>query len=275
MNKKCFPLNYLNNVFNFDKIFAQRKTLGNFQILAVIVFLNAVFLMPSSLFFAKIQNVPLREFYPNSFELIDTIFSEESELDNQINSTSDTSYFIEGENPEEGVLVNLSGIGDYHDRVETGLIIDKETIVIREKGLPNLTIQNPEKVDLKKYFQGNVSGKLTKTWLDQNRLSLIIGVSIILAAIFMGMHVLMISGASLLLYLAGKSKSNSIGSYKESVNFILNCMAVPTFIASGVGIIYYDILIMFAIQSGGIVITMMISFYKTRFVDSFEKLELS
>ncbi len=62
--------------------------------------------------------------------------------------------------------------------------------------------------------------------------------------------------------------------HKESVNFISNCMGLPTLIALIIGLIQFDIVVMLMIQSVGLVVMLLLAFYQTRYNDEAKKFKV-
>lgn len=80
--------------------------------------------------------------------------------------------------------------------------------------------------------------------------------------------------AALFIWFTKRNQMSEIRSYKESLSLTLLALGLPTLFAAVIGIIYFDITVMMAIQSLGMVLMIAFTFIKTRFKQTDDILEL-
>ncbi|WP_236682929.1 MULTISPECIES: DUF1189 family protein [unclassified Streptococcus] len=108
---------------------------------------------------------------------------------------------------------------------------------------------------------------LSRAWFQENRLTtslLLMSVSgLILAANF----IILLLDASGILYLTKKSNFFDFQTFKECVNFSLNCLGLPTILAALIGLLGQPIPSVITIQNMLFVLIMIWVFFKTKFRD--------
>ena len=71
------------------------------------------------------------------------------------------------------------------------------------------------------------------------------------------------------MFLAGKYSEMEVDSFKESVNMILNAMGLPVLASLIIGLFLPEITAMMSIQSMGLVVMIVLLYFKTRFSEAF------
>ena len=66
-----FPLNYVKNIWSPLKAFKNRFVLTWPMMIVVIIFLNALMVIPVTLNYAEMESFPLDEYYPTAGKLVD------------------------------------------------------------------------------------------------------------------------------------------------------------------------------------------------------------
>lgn len=258
MKYSYFPLGFFQSTINFKKMFTNKNIL-NIPLMFFIVFLlNAIFLMPSTVFLSRTQYFPIEKFYPKSFKLMDDdIANEIAKLDVEsskmviIREVTPKNYSIE--------KVIFSNSVEKTKSAATSIIYNKNLLVLKEKGLSNLIVRLPQKFNLKK----DIKKQIENLWLQQNRLLIILAGSALLSFLFLIVHLFLIFGGTFLLLLMNKGKNYRKLRFKSALNYLLNCITFPTIFSAIVGMMHYDIVVMFVIQSGGLAVNLLISTYKT------------
>lgn len=90
-----------------------------------------------------------------------------------------------------------------------------------------------------------------------------------ITAMLLIMSLFMIFGGAFFIFMAARSPFIEIDTYKEAVNLILNAMGLPSLLTMVVGLFVPEITIMMSVQTFGVVIYLVWTYYKTRFSEGF------
>ena len=102
-----------------------------------------------------------------------------------------------------------------------------------------------------------------------NRMFIVATYSFMVSGMLLLMNVLLILGTAFFMYLAGKYSEMEIDSFKESVNMILNAMGLPVFASLVLGLFLPEITTMMSVQSMGLVVMIVLLYFKTRFSEAY------
>lgn len=264
-----FPLNYLKNIWTPLTAFKNRFELNWLMSVAIMVFLNALLVIPVTLNYAEIESFPLEDYYPNAVEMIDKQAVEELKQQSfqEGELIINRSFRIKN---EFGEIVGGLSKEEREEVVQLDNFIafDKNQFIIGEEGLPTATVLYTKDFTLEGVEdEESVVTELSRQWLNQNRVLIVLFFSLLIAIILFFMLVFLVFGSALLLYFTRKGKLTTIETYKESVNLILNSLGVPTLAALAFGLIHFDLYLMVTIQTMGLVIYLFVIWYKTKFND--------
>ena len=134
----------------------------------------------------------------------------------------------------------------------------KELTRIRYQAISTESFQSKEKL----------TQAISKDWYQQNRVY--ISLFLVLGASFLfGLNFFIVSlGASLLLYITKRSRLFSFKTFKECYHFILNCLGLPTLIATVLGLFGQTMTTLITVQNILFVLYLVTIFYKTHFRDA-------
>lgn len=272
MNLKTnvFPLNYVKSIWAPLIAFKNRFKLNWLMIIVVILFLNALMVIPVTLNYAEMDSFPLEEYYPTAGALIDDeVVDELQKVDvSEGEMTIPEAFHIEN---EHGEVVGGLSIDELETQVSSPNFIafQENQLVIAEEGLPTATVLYTRDVSFGEMeTQDQVVAEITRQWFNQNRVLIVLIFSFLISTVLLFMLLFLVFGSAFLLYLTKKGHLTTITTYKESVNLILNSIGIPTFVSMLFGIFYFDLYIMVTIQTIGLVIYLIWIWYKVQFNDN-------
>lgn len=265
-----FPLNYVKNIWSPLKAFKNRFVLTWPMMIVVIIFLNALMVIPVTLNYAEMESFPLEEYYPIAASQL---------VDDQVLDEIQTVVVNEGQLsiPEPFQIENAYGevVGGLSlDEIENHIsspnfiAFQENQLIIAEEGLPTATVLYTRDVSFGEMeTKEEIVEEISRQWLNQNRVLIVLIFSFLISTFLLFMLLFLVFGSSFLLYLTKKGSLTTIKTYKESVNLILNSLAVPTFLAMLFGLFYFELYIMVTIQSLGMAAYLFWIWYKVQFND--------
>lgn len=265
-----FPLNYVKNIWSPLKAFKNRFVLTWPMMIVVIIFLNALMVIPVTLNYAEMESFPLEEYYPIAASQL---------VDDQVLDEIQTVVVNEGQLsiPEPFQVENVYGevVGGLSlDEIENHIsspnfiAFQENQLIIAEEGLPTATVLYTRDVSFGEMeTKEEIVEEISRQWFNQNRVLIVLIFSFLISTFLLFMLLFLVFGSSFLLYLTKKGSLTTIKTYKESVNLILNSLAVPTFLAMLFGLFYFELYIMVTIQSLGMAAYLFWIWYKVQFND--------
>ena len=265
-----FPLNYVKNIWSPLKAFKNRFVLTWPMMIVVIIFLNALMVIPVTLNYAEMESFPLEEYYPIAASQL---------VDDQVLDEIQTVVVNEGQLsiPEPFQVENAYGevVGGLSlDEIENHIsspnfiAFQENQLIIAEEGLPTATVLYTRDVSFGEMeTKAEIVEEISRQWFNQNRVLIVLIFSFLISTFLLFMLLFLVFGSSFLLYLTKKGSLTTIKTYKESVNLILNSLAVQTFLAMLFGLFYFELYIMVTIQSLGMAAYLFWIWYKVQFND--------
>lgn len=235
----------------------------------VLLFLNALLTIPVTINFAKVDSFPLEDFYPKTIQLIDQQTIEAlAQADYENGEMIFSEPFIIEQ--DQGLVAGGLALGEIKDLpADTKLLFQENQFHLSEAGAPAASVLYTRDFTLAgATTTADVVDELSRQWFNQNRILIVLIFSLMLSVFLLVMHVLVIFGSALFLYFTKNSPITTITTYKESVNLLLNVLALPTFVALIYGLFFFDIIMMITIQTVGLIIMLFIIYYKTQFNDA-------
>lgn len=269
MKSDVFPLNYFKSIWSPKQIFKNRHQLNWFQIFVVLLFVNSLLMIPVALNYVKMDTFPVEDTLPGSFGLIDEAVVLKLQAGNYENGTLKLpeSFVLSTENGMVSGLLTESET-DEALSADNALLFQETEFVIKEGDQSLETIPYTKDFDLSKVTTvAELKEALSRQWFIKNKAYTVATLMSLVFSITLVSTLFLTFGSAIFLYLTKKSKFSSIDTYKESVNLLTNCIGLPSFVALLLGLIQFDIIIMLMIQSVGLVMMLLVVFYKTRFND--------
>lgn len=226
-------------------------------------------LIPVTLNYASIGSMPLEEYYPNALDLINQDVAEEvSQYEYQNGEMLMNKPFV----IEVGDGIVAGGLSEEewapYSETDTFLLFEENQFLVRDEEIATTSVLYTNDFSLESMNNPEaIKNELSRQWDSQNNVIMVLVFSLMIGVFLLIMSVLLIFGSALILYFTRTGNVTSITTYKESVNLMVNLLSLPTILAMLVGIFYFDIYLMVAVQTIGLLIMLVILFYKTQFND--------
>ena len=260
-----FPLNYFQTIISPIRSFTNRKYLSVLQQIIVIIFLQALLMMPLSLQLAQVNEVDSTIYFPTVIETIDQ---------EMVTGLQDAYESNEATVIRESDDVYISYLGSSDLDLETVtqplvFSLGEDYIYIREPD----SITFEQSIDSNRLIQQeNVDtfiSELSRQFTSANRLSIYLTGVINITALVLLNVLGLILGTSFILSFMKKLDQFDIHGFKDAFQVVLNTMGLPTLIAALIGFISSDTALVFTLQGLGFVLMLMISYWKTHFNDAY------
>ena len=256
---KPYPLSYFSSIVTARQILVGRIGSKIWQKILTTFFLISLLIIPSSLQTARLETYPLDTLVEGIFDPL----TPEVMADFQSAQIIDGQLVYEGPNHEQ-----VYASEDSQERTGFSYQFAKEKLVIRKDAdvLAELSYQAISSSDFPS--KESLSAAISRTWFQENRIAvslLLIGVSgLLLATNFL----LLMVGASLILWLISRTKFFDFKSFGEAYQFSLNCLGLPTLLACLFGLFQQPIQTVILVQNTVFALVLVWVFYKTRFRDA-------
>ena len=265
-----YPISYFASLFPIKESFYWRKILNWIQIVFTSIFLISLNLAPIAIQTASRPSQNLDTFidgvyHPLTEEAVQDLYAHMELSEGKLSYSGEQA----DRQSDQGRLL----LG-HQDQVQVGqeltLYFDQDSLKIykKEKLLADISYQGMQKDDF--VNKGSLKEVLNRNWYQQNRmvisLGLVMGAGLMLTFNFL----LLIVGASFFLYLTRKSRLFSFRTAKECVNFVLNCLGLPSILACLVGLIGQPLPNMLLVQNILFVLILVLIFYQTHYRDKKE-----
>lgn len=276
MKTDVFPLSYFKHLWTPKQILKQDRTFNWFQIALVVLFLNALMILPVSLHYAKMDNYPIKNTFPNAFDLIDaSVVSELSETTFQSGRMEEDSVFkIES---EKGVVIGgiTSNEAEEILRTEDNAVLFLENgFILKEADRPASSVPYTKNIS---FAQANtvteVRSVLSQQWFIKNQTFVVAAFSFIIYVLLLTELILLVFGSAFFGFLTLKHKQATKISYKSAVSTVLYAAGVPTLAAMLIGLFEFNIILMITIQSVGMIGYIWVMYYQSRMEEIQKKKE--
>lgn len=272
-----FPLNYFKTIWSPKRIIEKRQPLSWFQLLFLLLFLNALMIVPVSLNYTKMNSYSLENTFPNTFQLLDqSVVNEMTEASIENGEMTIDEFTV---NSEKGVV--MAGISSQRAEQILGkegnaVLFLKDQLIIKEANQSASYIPYTKDFTLEGMDSTNqLKEAVSQQWFIKNQSFLIAVLSFILFVLVLAELVFLIFGAAFFLYIASKNKPLLKSSYKESVSVVLHATGVPTILAMLIGLIDFNIITMVTVQSIGMIGFIWVIYYHNRISEIKAQKEMS
>ncbi|MGX7419770.1 DUF1189 domain-containing protein [Carnobacterium gallinarum] len=271
MSKTPFPFNYFNSILTPKSVFKGRHNLNWFQNFVIFIFLNALLMIPVSLYFTNSTNFQLQEIMPNTMRLVTDEFAEK-----MAKQSFEAGKLIENEPFEQKEANGIVGIQLAESAVkETKNVIsfEKNHFLIKDETGYSFEVRYSDSFTLKKATTKNALKEAIKQeWFKQNRAFVAFTMMIMTATIIIFSNILVMFIAAFFIWMTKKNALSSIKTYKESFNLVLNAAGLGSFFALLIGLYHFDMTILIGIQSLGLVLMLTAVFAATHFNENPRKI---
>ncbi|HIZ71509.1 MAG TPA: DUF1189 family protein [Candidatus Atopostipes pullistercoris] len=270
MKTDLFPINYFKSVWSPIQAFKNRHQLNWFHLVIVLLFLNGLMTIPVTMNYTKLDSISFERFYPNAVKIIDnTNINALGDIDYQNGEMLFKEPFI-SEN-EFGIMAGGLSLDDKENLLEKDqyILFEPNQLIIKESNMAEASILYTKDFSLQGFTQAEeVVNEISRQWFKQNKIFIVMIFSVMISAFLFVIVLFLTLGSAFFLYLTKKSSLSSIKTFKESVNLILNLLTLPTIIAMIFSLFHFDITLMLSIQTLGLVLMLIIVYYKTKLNDN-------
>ncbi|MBC1332137.1 DUF1189 family protein [Listeria booriae] len=274
MMKRGFPMDFFWGMCSPKRMFASRKLFGWGKLVIIFVFLTACLMIPVSLNFAKQDSFDLESLMPNMMNQVSDGFVDELTANYTLrNGTLSGQDNMDVATKTGVAMVNLDGttLPD----VKNMVVLGKSSMELRDSSGYAFTVKYTDDATLTDVssmadMQAFISGQ----WYVQNKAFVFLTMVAMLGSVLFASSLMLALFAALFIWFTKRNQMSEIASYKEALSLTLLALGLPTIFAAVIGTIYFDITVMMAIQSLGMVLLIAFTFIKTRFRQTDDILDL-
>ncbi|WP_162921709.1 DUF1189 family protein [Listeria costaricensis] len=270
MKRTSFPKRYFSSILTPIRIFTGRNKLSWGNMLFVGLFLVSLMLMPVAMHAAKEQTIQFDQVAPHAFALDKTALVEglEGATVDQDGKLSGGQAMLE---QETDGAVGLYEPKAAVDNEKNAIVMNQSEIIVKDQDGYQFSIPYYAGMDLSKVTTESALDEfLNDAWYTQNKPFIFLSQFMMVASVLFVSTWLLILVTAGFLWMTKKSQIGAIGSFKEALNMTLNALGLPVLASTIIGFIYFDITIMLAITSLGMVLLIAWTFLKTRFGKEFQ-----
>ncbi len=272
--RKYFPISYFYQILSPKAIFSTRKNFKFWQNLLIIIFLNALIMIPVTLYYANMKSYPIEHIIRGIFSPVtDKTYSVLTKGKIRDNEYYGDRNIIKDDKNIIAVLPTKEDIKELEKSKTKQIILKKRELVFvnegGEKFKSGIRGKFKDLSDLK-------SKKAVKEFLNEqcflsNKSSILMFLLItFLIMIYVGTFIFLGFG-TLFLYLTKRSKIFSIKTFSECFGLIVNCLGVPTLIAMVASCFIRNPVVVMNFQVFGALLMITFVFYKTHFRDEIKE----
>ncbi|MBC1442365.1 DUF1189 family protein [Listeria seeligeri] len=271
MKKVPFIIQYAKSTLGPSAIFDGRKVLKFWQMVIVFIFLNALLLLPVSAHFANQSSFDLPEIMPGMAALgTDQFANDIKNLSLENGELTDKNTHLV-EKSDTGVAgVNLT---DAELRgAENVINLKANEMQLKDASGYTFEVSYPKDATLAEITSGeSLVNWISAQWYIENQAFVFLSMVMMIGSIVFVSSLMLAIFTTLFIWMTKRSSFSKIASFKESLNLTLNALGIPVIAACVIGFIYFDITIIMAVQSLGMVLMIAWTFLKTRFYKTSEK----
>lgn len=253
-----YPFSYFSNLLIARKAFSGRRSLTLWQQLLTTLFLISLLLIPTVLEISRLETYPLDTIVNGIYEPL----TEEVMADLQTVKITDGQLSYEGKQYPQ---VYFSDTVQRTDGFSYQFTANQLVIRNQQDVLAELPYRHFSSADFAS--KDALTQAISRAWFRENRMMaslLLIGISSLLVSFNL---LFLILGASGILYLTKKTPYFDFQTFRECYTFTLNCLGLPTILASLLGILGQPILTVIMAQNMLFILMLIWVFYKTQFRD--------
>ena len=270
-DKKQFPISYISHCLSPRAMFASRAQFTWWQNLLIIVFLNALIMIPVTLHYANMTTYPLERIVTKSLSPItDKTYQALTQGKVEENTFQGQSLIR-----RDGDLV----LAVLPTKVDLEKLASESTrqIIVTKKEWRFVT---PDGKELRAHVRGEqqsladlttvqaVKDFVNQQWYDSNKAS-VLGFILLTFVLMVYVGSLIVIGlGTFFLTLTKRSRLFMIRNFSEGLGLMVNCLAWPSLLAIALSFFIQDPLLIMNCQVFGTLLMLTWVFYKTQFRDS-------
>ncbi|WP_261983691.1 DUF1189 family protein [Listeria booriae] len=272
--KRGFPMDFFWGMCSPKRMFASRKLFGWGKLVIIFVFLTACLMIPVSLNFAKQDSFDLESLMPNMMNQVSDGFVDELTANYTLkNGTLSGQDNMDVATKTGVAMVNLDGttLPD----VKNMVVLGKSSMELRDSSGYAFTVKYTDDATLTDVSSmADMQAFIGGQWYVQNKAFVFLTMVAMLGSVLFASSLMLALFAALFIWFTKRNQMSEIASYKEALSLTLLALGLPTIFAAVIGTIYFDITVMMAIQSLGMVLLIAFTFIKTRFRQTDDILDL-
>lgn len=272
MNFNTYPFNYLKSIRNPITAFQNRHQLKWSQIAVVFTFITFLMTAPVYTHYQKVESFSFYDFYPEIVDMIDEeVISEIQQIDlNNGEMTNQNSFKVEA---DQGTIVIHSKINtnDYEDAINF-LGFEKKQFVVRDDSEEPRIVPYLTTTSFKGKNKEQIIEELSEAYTITNGSGIIVSLILVIYGFILLFNAFVIFVYAYLLKSMQDFTMSSIITYRESVNLVLNLIAIPTILAMIFGFIRFNLITMFGIQVIALIAMLVYLFQQTQFIDEEDRI---
>ncbi|WP_159550387.1 DUF1189 domain-containing protein [Streptococcus halichoeri] len=267
-DKKQFPISYISHCRSPKAMFASRGEFSWWQNLLIIVFLNALMMIPVTLHYARMPTYPLERIVAKSLAPItDKTYHALTQGKIEKNTFQGPSLIC-----RDGELV-LAVLPTKRDLEKLTAESTRQIIVTHNEW----RFIEPKGKELRAQVRGKDQSLVTLTtakavrafvnqqWYDSNKASVLAFLLLSFALMVYVGTVIVIGLGAFFLTLTKQSRLFMIRSFSEGLGLMVNCLAWPSLLAILLSFFIQDPILVMNCQVFGTLLMLTVVFYKTHF----------
>lgn len=240
------------------------------KIVFLLVFLNSLITIPTSLYLYNIDSYPFESLYPASFEVFSKMAITEpgNTLNVTMNNEDNSNYNIINtlmDEKDQWVIDNRSN--ESSDQTQFTIIVEEDGMSFTENSLPVLQLASIQPQSLFN-SDGTVINQINSAIYNEYRPIIMILITLIVSIVSIITLSFILVGSTVIILKPLKSVLQ-IYTVKSAVTLVIYCLGLPVLIVSLVGLLFYDITVTFALLTGGYSLMFLLTYYQA-FTKSFE-----
>ncbi|WLR88430.1 DUF1189 family protein [Streptococcus iniae] len=268
--KKHFPISYFAYSMTPKAIFSHLDSFRWWQNFLLIVFLNALIMIPVTLHYAQLKTYSVEKIVNRALDPItDKTFLAFSQGEITANRYQGNSQLIRDGQVALAVLPSPQEKERLKAKKLRHIILtEKRWIFVTPEGKMMTAQVSGKEMSLKQFKDVKaVKQFINDQWYQSNKASLLAYLLLSFSLLIYFATFLVIGLGTLFLSLSRKSRLFDIKSYSECFGLMVNCFALPTLVSVGISLFASNPLFVMHTQVFGTLLMLTLVFYKTHFRD--------
>lgn len=270
MTNDRFPISYTTIIFSPKMIFARRSAFLWWQNVILVIFLNALVLMPITLHYASLNSYPLEHIVSNGLDsLTEKTYHALTQGTIWHDRYDGKTVLIEDTAAVVAVLPTPDMLEKLKEDQRSQLILTETSWTLSFPDGQRLTAKvrgSKERLARLTSLEA-VKAFVNQQWYNSNRAAVLAFLLLVASSVVYLGAGLVIGIGSLSLLLTRSAKLFSLKSYSECLGLLVNCFGLPTLLAVLIGFWGHNPIVVMNSQVFGTLLMLVLVFYKTQFRD--------
>ncbi|HEL0021341.1 TPA: maltodextrose utilization protein malA [Streptococcus equi subsp. zooepidemicus] len=270
MTNDRFPISYTTIIFSPKMIFAHRSAFLWWQNVILVLFLNALVLMPITLHYASLKSYPLEQIVRNGLgSLTEKTYHALTQGTIWHDRYDGKTVLIEDTDAVVAVLPTPEIVEELKKDQRSQLILTETSWILSFPDGQRLTAKvkgNKERLTRLTSLEA-VKAFVNQQWYNSNRAAVLAFLLLVASSVVYLGAGLVIGIGSLSLLLTRSAKLFSLKSYSECLGLLVNCFGLPTLLAVLISFWVHNPIVIMNSQVFGTLLMLVLVFYKTQFRD--------